>query len=160
MHVNARAIIERETPAGLEIVLQTRDKPHEGGTWLELPGGRVEEYESLLEALAREVREETGLTVTGIEGAGERVEARTAGTRVECLQPFAAYQTLAGPVDSVGVYFRCRAKGELLAVGHDAHGARWTPVSQVAAWMDEDPDRFSWVDLAGLRFYLQQVVAL
>ena len=35
MHVNARAIIERQCPAGAEIVLQLRDKPHEGRTWID-----------------------------------------------------------------------------------------------------------------------------
>ena len=38
MHVNARAIIERETPNGREIVIQVRNKPHEGGKRIELPG--------------------------------------------------------------------------------------------------------------------------
>lgn len=159
MHVNARAIIERETASGTEIVLQTRNKPHEGGTWLELPGGRVEEYESLVAALSREVQEETGLAVTHIEGARGRIEMRGPDSRVECLQPFAAYQTLEGPVDSMGVYFRCQGAGELLPVGHDAFGAQWAPVEQVAAWMEADPARFCWVDRAGLRFYLRHVAA-
>ena len=53
MYVNARAIIEREAPSGTEIVVQTRVKPHEGGTSIELPGGRVEEFESLVDALRR-----------------------------------------------------------------------------------------------------------
>ncbi len=34
MFVNARAIIERETDTGIEIVVQTRNKPEEGGRWL------------------------------------------------------------------------------------------------------------------------------
>jgi ADP-ribose pyrophosphatase len=126
---------------------------------LELPGGRVEEYESLVAALAREVREETGLTVTHIEGARGRIETRGRDSRVECLQPFAAYQTLEGPVDSMGVYFRCWAEGELLLVGHDAFGAQWVPVEQVAAWMEADPVRFCWVDRAGLQFYLRHLAA-
>lgn len=67
MYVNARAIIERETTAGLEIVLQIRNKPQYDERSLELPGGRLEEYESFLDALTREVHEETGLAVTYIE---------------------------------------------------------------------------------------------
>jgi 8-oxo-dGTP diphosphatase len=114
MHVNARAIIERQGPSGVEIVLQVRNKPFEGRTWIELPGGRVEEFEGLLTALRRETQEETGLEVVTIEGEPQRLVARTETTEVECLQPFAAYQTLRGPVDSMGVYFRCQAQGELL----------------------------------------------
>jgi hypothetical protein len=46
-----------------------------------------------------------------------------------------------------------------LPVGHDAHGARWVPVREVAAWIDQSPERFSWVDLAGLQFYLRHLAA-
>ena len=37
MHVNTRAIIERSTPDNVEIVVQVRNKPYEGGKWIELP---------------------------------------------------------------------------------------------------------------------------
>ncbi len=157
MHVNARAIIERQGPSGIEIVLQVRNKPIEGRIWIELPGGRVEEFEGLLDALRREVLEETGLEVTTIEGEAQRLVGSTESTEVECLQPFAAYQTLHGPVDSMGVFFRCQAQGELLHSGDDAEGACWTPVMQAAAWLLERPDDFSWIDQAALRYYLQRV---
>jgi ADP-ribose pyrophosphatase YjhB (NUDIX family) len=155
MYVNARAIIERETAAGIEIVVQIRDKPHEGGKWIELPGGRVEEFESLVSALKREVQEETGLVLTHIEGLNSKVDTQGEDTNVECLQPFAVYQTTRGPVDSMGVYFRCRAEGKLLEVGHDAEDARWVPVQQVAAWMEKEAAKLSWVDRAGFLFYLK-----
>jgi 8-oxo-dGTP pyrophosphatase MutT (NUDIX family) len=156
MYVNARAIIEREGASGPEIVVQVRDKPHEGGRPVELPGGRVEEYESLVDALRREVQEETGLTVTSVEGLETRIIAEGRDTRVECLRPFAVYQTISGPVDSMGVYFCCRGEGTLLARGEDAEGARWVPVQEVAQWMEAEWERFSWVDRAGLRFYLDE----
>ena len=157
MHVNARAFIERETSSGMEIVIQTRNKLHEGGTSLELPGGRVEEFESLIETLKREVQEETGLTVTHISGSETKVNAQTEQTNVECLQPFAAYQTIRGPVDSFGVYFRCEAEGNLLRTGDDAQNPRWVATSTIAAWMEQNPAQFSWIDRAGLLFYLKSV---
>jgi 8-oxo-dGTP diphosphatase len=155
--VNARAIIERETTAGVEIVLQTRNKPAEGGKYLELPGGRIEEFESLIEGLKREVREETGLELIYIQGSNTKVDAQSQDTNVECLQPFAVYQTTKGPVDTMGVYFRCQATGELLAVGHETENIQWLPVQQIAAWLKDDPDHFSWVDRAGLLFYLKRM---
>ena len=155
MFVNARAIIERHSPSGTEIVLQTRHKPHEGTPSLELPGVRVEEFESLIAALKREVREETGLTLTHIEGLATQVALQTQDAEVECVQPFAAYQTTRGPVDSMGVYFRCQAEGSLLEAGDDTLNPQWVPVDQIAKWMEQDAERFDWVDRAGLLFYLK-----
>jgi 8-oxo-dGTP pyrophosphatase MutT (NUDIX family) len=157
IHVNARAIIERDTPAGKEILVQVRNKPYEGGKSIELPGGRVEAFEPLADALWREVREETGLTLTEIGGIEMRVETDSPDSSVECLAPFAVYQTTRGPVDSFGVYFRCRAEGDLLARGDETEGARWAPVAEVAEWLRIKREMVSWVDRAGLMFYINSI---
>jgi 8-oxo-dGTP diphosphatase len=155
MYVNARALIERVETNGVELLIQIRDKPYEGSTRFELPGGRVEEFESLLDALRREVREETGLEVRYIEGQDTRVETNGVDTNVECIRPYAAYQTLRGPVDSMGVYFRCRAEGQLLEAGDETQHSHWMPVSEIARLMDDAPEQFSFVDRAGLTLYIQ-----
>lgn len=155
MYVNARAIIEQKTADGMKILVQVRNKPYEGEKWLELPGGRVEEFESLVTALRREVREETGLEVTFIEGLDTRFETGSMDANVECLVPFAVYQTIRGPVDSIGIYFLCHAEGQLLITGDETENIQWVSIKQIAQWMREEPEKFDWVDRAGILFYLR-----
>ncbi|SFI50056.1 8-oxo-dGTP pyrophosphatase MutT, NUDIX family [Paenibacillus sp. UNC496MF] len=155
-YVNSRAIIERTVGDRAEIIVQTRNKPG-GPRRIELPGGRIEPFESLVAALVREVKEETGLDLVEIEGEETRIE--TAGINpdfeVECIRPFAAYQTTKGPIDSVGVYFRCKAAGELLESGDETLRPRWVAVEEIRRMMAQDPLQFADVDRAGLLFYLK-----
>ena len=154
MYINTRAIIERNGADGIEILVQLRDKPYEGSARLELPGGRLEQFESLVHALRREVREETGLHLVAIEGLDTRIETMGIEANVECLKPLAVYQTLKGPVDSIGVYFRCRAAGHLVEAGDETTGPHWMSLNEVCRRMRGDPEQFSFVDRAGLTFYL------
>lgn len=156
IYVNARAIVERTTDEGREVVVQTRARSGEREQ-VELPGGQVEVYESLVSALRREVEEETGLTVTEIEGLDARMEVKQEADVVEVLRPFAVYQTLRGPVDSMGVYFRCRAEGSLLPSGDGSKNPRWVPIERIRALLESDEASFTWVDRAGLSFYVESL---
>ena len=157
MHCNTRAIIERNGQDGMEILVQIRNKPHEGGKRIELPGGRFEEFESLVDGLRREVREETGLELSYIEGLDTRIETNGADTNMECVRPYAVYQTLRGPVDSMGAYFRCRAEGQLMEMGDDTECPQWIAVSEIEQLINDDPNQFSFIDQAGLVFYLNRL---
>lgn len=69
MFVNARALAWRDGAGGTEHLVQTRDRPAQPAQ-LEFPGGTAEANESLIDALCREVHEETGLDV--VEGQSVR----------------------------------------------------------------------------------------
>lgn len=124
---------------------------------LELPGGRLELYESIYDGLKREVLEETGLTVIGIEGSDKRIDTRgiQPDFEVECVEPYCVYQTINGPIDSIGMYFICTVQGQHQETGDETKDVRWASVDEVYLRMIEDPLQFSSVDRAGLRYYLQ-----
>ncbi|KQY84149.1 phosphohydrolase [Paenibacillus sp. Root52] len=156
-YVNTRAIIERHIDDHIEIVIQNRVKPNEPLT-IELPGGRIEPFESLTQALRREVKEETGLDLSEIEGEELRIVTEGNHFEVECVKPFVAYQTIKGPVDSLGYYFRCKANGELLETGDETSGIRWIKIRELKELLEENPLQFSEIDRAGIQYYINETL--
>lgn len=155
IYTNVRALIIRVTAQGEEVLVQRRVKKHEKQTPIELPGGRLEEYETLLDCLKREIKEETGLELKEIIDPTYRVETTTTeGFTVECMAPYAVYQTVEGPVDSFGVYFRCNAVGNILDKGDQTDNLKWISLTELATLLKED--QLSFVDKAGVQFYLNQ----
>lgn len=155
MYVNVRAIIERNGPNGTEIIIQKRVKSNENKTPYEIPGGRLEEFESFMEGLKREVHEETGLHITKIFGEETRIETNDVDSNVEAVKPFAVYQTTKGPVDSLGVYFRCQASGNLVQEGDGTEDIKWISVDELHHSLKKELIDFSWVDKSGIMYYLK-----
>ncbi|MDR7072445.1 NUDIX hydrolase [Fictibacillus barbaricus] len=152
MYVNARAIIERQTRSGLEILVQVRDKPNQP-KGLEFPGGRVEEFESIKAALYREVLEETGLKIKIIKGdINQRVYSNNDGS-VEGLMPFFVYQTIHGPVDSIGFIFRCEVEEGEAAINEESYGHQWIRLAILEEMLKNTPDAFDFLTQGLLDYY-------
>ena len=101
---------------GRALLVVRRGRPPGAGLY-SLPGGRVEEGETLEEAVAREVREETGIDVATTELVGF-VERRGEGYH------FLILDYLADPLD--------RSRLEPRS-GDDAAEARWVLLDEVGS---------------------------
>ena len=155
MYVNARAIIEQVFDnRDVKILLQLRNKPFEKQA-LEIPGGRIEEYESIVDGLKREIYEETGLEVSKILNAVNRlVWESTTGSTYELLTPFFVYQTLEGVVDSTGYIFRCNVSGKYRD-SDESKSHTWLSVSYIEDLLREKPETFCELTQSILSYYVQ-----
>lgn len=159
IYVNVRAFIVREREGIEEVYVQRRMKEREGACPIELPGGQLEPYESLLDCLKREVKEETGFDVVNVAKPLNYTQTSSEnGFVVECMSPFAVYQTVEGPVDSMGVYFKCYVTGSALSVGDDSERVGWITREELRALVEED--RVSAIDKAGMQFYLSDATSM
>lgn len=149
VYVNSRAIIERITPSGIEVVVQLRTKI--GEEHYEFPGGRVELFESLFSTLKRAVKEETGLEITEATGQDNCFSKTGKSFTTECFKPYLVYQTTSGPIDSMGVYFKCKAKGDLLT-GDDSRDIKWITINELKNLVSTN---FSEIDGAAALYYLR-----
>ena len=113
------------------VLLIQRDRPPSAGRWT-IPGGRVEPGETLAQACARELAEETGLEVeTGplvevLERIGRDPDAapnaQEAGGQGAALQ-----------YHFVILDFLVHVRGGRLAAAGDARDARWCTAADLAA---------------------------
>ncbi len=153
IHVNVRGLIIRESENGKQLIIQLRKRAGEAESY-ELPGGRINEYEKMVDGLRREIMEETGLTVEMIHGEQDSVITTGRSFSMECIKPYASYQTIEGPVDSFGVYFLCEAEGEPQREGDDSADVHWAGLDEVQKLVDEK--RFSEIDLPAVLMFLRE----
>ncbi len=113
--VTVDAAVFRKTERGMEVLLIKRGNYPYEGMWA-LPGGFVDMEETLEEAVARELLEETGLS----------------GIQLKQLHAFSEiHRDPRGRNISINFYGMADAQNTDVKGGDDAADARWFPVDQM-----------------------------
>lgn len=155
MVATAAAIIERQGIHETEVYFQTRNKPSmtSYGT-LELPGGRIQKGEDVFSALKREVKEETGLSLSNIKPSIVTNLQGLDGRVGYAFTPFCCNSYNGSP--AIGFIFLCEADGEPNALSSEAENPQWIPLSEIRKLIEEEPHRFFYYYLGALQYYLEQ----
>jgi len=150
-------IIEKEIDEKSYILIQDRYKenaPKEEGL-IEIPAGRVREYENVYDCLRREIYEETGLEVTSIVGEDESTVLELNGQKIMNYTPFASSQCIDGNYPLIVQAFICRVKGVPLLESEESQNIRWISINELSNLLTTEPEKFYPIQVATIKKYLR-----
>ena len=156
------AIIERTHNGEKELLLQTRWMPQADPVYsgtLEFPAGRLDKpYESVYDAVAREIKEETGLTLRAIIGEDKTKPLTSNGNdSAFAFRPFCCTQQLKDGKPWVGFIFICEVEdGEPIAQLSEAKDVKWFPVEEVKEMFEKTPERLFGLELPAWEYYFNE----
>ncbi|MFZ5966974.1 MAG: NUDIX hydrolase [Bacillota bacterium] len=157
MKPGAAGIIERVTEGIKYILVQERykeDAPLEEGL-IEIPAGKIREFENIYDCLRREIKEETGLDVVEIEGEKDSMIIESNGYKVLSYTPFASSQNIEGTYPIMVQAFICRVEGDLLSSSNEAKFLRWISLRELENLLKENWDQFYPMHVNTLKKYLE-----
>ncbi|MDO8499497.1 MAG: NUDIX domain-containing protein [bacterium] len=152
------AIIERAGATETEILIQTRWKPEDDPVYsgtIEIPGGWVDQYENIYDALKREILEETGLRVTKIK---PDIKTKTFSPRDDgnfAFVPFCCEQQTKGGMPWIGFVFICEVENKKpIAQAEEVKDIRWIKKSELKKMLEETPEKFFTLNIGALSYYV------
>ncbi|WP_055668683.1 NUDIX hydrolase [Desnuesiella massiliensis] len=149
-------IIEKNIDGLDYILVQDRckdDAKAETGL-LEIPAGKIREFENIFDCLRREIFEETGLQVTYIEGEDNAVVVESNGYKVLNYTPFSCSQNIQGIYPIMVQIFICNASGDLLQKTNEAKNIRWMPLIELKRLLESNKNSFYPMHVTTLEKYL------
>lgn len=156
-------ILERIDNGVKKIFLQTRWKPKISPIYsglLEIPGGRINNYENVFDAITREVKEECGLNIIKFWNGfrGELVKISQFDQSM-VFQPFICQQVL--PEDNgrvwFGFVFLCEVEGESKTQKGETKDPQWVTFEELKRLLDEQPEKIFPHQYQALRYYVDSM---
>lgn len=151
------AIIEKIIGNERHILIQTRQKEdgNETNGMLEIPAGKIREYEDVFSALRREVWEESGLKITKIYGEDTSVSTQTGDVTTISFNPYCVTQNLSGAYSMILNTFLCEAEGNLIESTNETENVHWEKVSEIERLLRENPEKIFFMHINALKKYLK-----
>ncbi|EHI98977.1 NUDIX hydrolase [Clostridium sp. DL-VIII] len=152
---SASAIITKNVNSKKYILIQERFKENsalENGL-LEIPGGKIREFENIYDCLRREVKEETGLDVIKIQGENNSTIIDYNEYKVLNYTPFTCDQNIKGYYPIMTETFICEASGTLLTCTDEAKNQRWISLEELSNLLQSNESRFYPMHIAALKKY-------
>ena len=151
------AIIEKIIGNERYILIQTRQKEdgNETNGMLEIPAGKIREYEDVFSALRREVWEESGLKITKIYGEDTSVSTQTGDVTTISFNPYCVTQNLSGAYSMILNTFLCEAEGNLIESTNETENVHWERVSEIERLLRENPEKIFFMHINALKKYLK-----
>ncbi|MBC8495994.1 NUDIX hydrolase [archaeon] len=151
------AIIERTKEGETEILVQTRWKPESDPKYtgcLEIPAGKIDEFENVYETVKREVLEETGLKVLEIYPNTKTKTYSPSEDGAFAFQPFCCQQQIKGGNPYVGFVFICKVEDkEPKAQQEECKDTHWIKKSELKKIFEETPEKIFSLQLGVLEYY-------
>jgi ADP-ribose pyrophosphatase len=122
---------------------------------LEIPAGKIREFENIFDCLRREIWEETGLRVTNIKDEDEATIVENNGYKVLSYIPFACSQNIQGTYPIMVQIFICNADGELLNKSSETKNIRWISLIELKKLLEENNSLFYPMHITTLERYLK-----
>ena len=116
------------------------------------------EFENIFDCLRREVREETGLEVTYIEGENENTIIEENNYKVLNYTPFSCSQNIQGTYPIMVQTFICKAYGELLKKTNETKNITWVSLRELKSLLKNNENLFYPMHVETLKKYLKQKI--
>ncbi len=152
------AIIEKCENGKRYILMQRRYKKDDKNTngLLEIPAGKIREYENIFAALKREIKEETGLDITHISGEEDAIIENVNGALLISFEPYLVSQNLSGAYSMIVNAFLCKADGELLLTSNESMDIHWVSIEELRDIVDNRQEELFIMHVNVLKKYLHE----